>query len=107
MKKVFHYLLFITFLFTILIPFTGIAIHKLSSTLFLILSFIHLIIYSNKLNIRRILLMIMILICFITGILGMIFDLIPIILNVHKGLSVLLVFFLAIHIYVYHKKMRI
>lgn len=107
MKKVFHYLLFISFLFTILVPFTGVAIHKLSSTLFLILSFIHLIIYSNKLNIRRILLMIMILICFITGILGMIFDLIPIILNIHKGLSILLVFFLAIHIYVYHKKMRI
>ncbi len=107
MKKVLHYLLFITFLFTILIPFTGIAIHKLSSTLFLILSFVHLIIYSNKLNIKRILLMIMILICFITGILGMIFDLIPIILNIHKGLSILLVFFLAIHIYVYHKKMRI
>ena len=107
MKKVLHYLLFITFLFTILVPFTGISIHKLSSTLFLILSFIHLIIYSNKLNIRRILIMIMILICFITGILGMIFDLIPIILNIHKGLSILLVFFLAIHIYVYHKKMRI
>lgn len=107
MKKVFHYLLFISFLFTILVPFTGIAIHKLSSTLFLILSFIHFIIYSNKLNIRRILIMIMILICFITGILRMIFDSIPIILNIHKGLSILLVFFLAIHIYVYHKKMRI
>ena len=107
MKKVFHYLLFISFLFTILVPLTDIAIHKLSSTLFLILSFIHFIIYSNKLNIRRILIMIMILICFITGILGMIFDFIPIILNIHKGLSILLVFFLAIHIYVYHKKMRI
>lgn len=107
MKKVLHYLLFISFLLTILVPVTGIKIHKLASTLFLIFSFIHLIIYSNKLNLKRVLLMIMIVICFITGIFGMIFDSIEIVINMHKVLSVLLVFFLAIHIYVYHRKMRI
>lgn len=107
MKKVLHHLLFITFILTILVPITGIHIHKLASTLFLILSFIHTIMYSKKLTLKKILLLLMIIICFISGILGMIFDSIPFVLNFHKALSISFVFFLAIHIFVYHKKMRI
>ena len=106
MKRVFHHLLFITFILTILVPLIGIKIHKLASTLFLILSFIHVIIYSKKLDIKKILLLIIIIISFISGIFGMIMDHIPLILNVHKSLSIALVFFLAIHIFVFHRKMR-
>lgn len=107
MKKILHHLLFITFILTIFAPITGIHIHKLASTLFLILCFIHTIMYSKKLTFKKILLLFIIIISFITGIFSMIFDSIPFILNFHKVLSISLVFFLAIHIFVYHKKMRI
>ena len=107
MKKFLHHLLFITFILTIFAPITGIHVHKLASTLFLILSFIHTIIYSKKLTFKKILVLFIIIISFITGIFSMIFDHIPFILNFHKVLSIFLVFFLAIHIFVYHKKMRI
>lgn len=106
MKKVFHHLLFLTFILTILVPITGIQIHKLASTLFLILSFVHVIYYSKKMTVKKVLLLVLIIISFVTGIFGMIMDDIPVVLNSHKVLSISLVFFLAIHIFVYHKKIR-
>lgn len=105
MNKWFNILLFSSFVLTILVPITGIKIHKLASTLFLILSLVHLIKYSKKLTIKHILLILLIIICFVTGIFGMIFDHIPFVLIMHKVLSIGLVFFLAIHIFIYHKKM--
>lgn len=106
MKKILNLCLLISFVLTILVPFTGIIIHKMASVFFLIFSFIHLFVYKDKLSMKRILLMIIIVICFVSGIFGMIFDHIPFILNFHKVLSILLVFFLAIHIYIFHKKMK-
>ena len=65
MRKVLNYLLLITFLLTILVPITGIHMHKLASTLFLLLSLIHTFVYKNKLNTKRYLLILLIIISFI------------------------------------------
>ena len=45
LKKVLNYLLVISFIITILVPITGVIIHKMAATFFLLLSIIHVIIY--------------------------------------------------------------
>ena len=103
MKKVLNIILFILFILTLLVPFTGVQIHKIASTLFLLFSIVHTIIYKNKLGLKRYLLLALIFISFFSGLLGMIFDEYIIIINLHKIISIAVVFFLAIHIFVYHK----
>lgn len=106
MKKVLNIALLLSFLLTILVPLTGIHIHKLASVLFLLLSIVHTIIYRKKLGAKRFGLLAIILASFLTGLFGMIFDQYPIILSLHKVLSIALVFFLAIHIFLFHKRLR-
>ena len=96
----------ISFLVTIMVPLTGVHIHKLASVLFLLLSIVHTITYRKKLGAKRWLLHALIVISFATGLFGMILDQLPIILILHRCLSIILVFFLAIHIFVFHKKLR-
>ena len=105
MKKLLNIALLLSFLATVLVPLTGIHIHKLASVLFLLLSIVHTVIYRKKLGIRRWLLLGMILISFVSGLFGMILDQHPIILILHRCVSIALVFFLAIHIFVFHKKL--
>ncbi len=104
MKKLLNIALFISFVMTIMIPLTGIHIHKLASTLFLLLSIAHTITYRNKLGAKRWLLLATIIISFATGLSGMILDQFPIVLILHRAISIGLVFFLAIHIFVFHRK---
>ena len=104
MKKLLNLVLLISFIITILVPLTGIHMHKLASVLFLLLSIVHTIIYRKKLGAKRWLLLGLILISFASGLFGMIFDHIPIVLILHRVISIALVFFLAIHIFVFHKK---
>ena len=104
MKKILNYALFITFVLTIMVPLTGVHIHKLASTLFLILSIIHTHIYRKKLNARRWGLLLLIIISFATGLFGMILDHIPLVLILHRVISIAIVFFLAIHTFIFHKK---
>jgi hypothetical protein len=106
MKKILNIALFISFVVTIMVPLTGVHIHKLASVLFLLLSIVHTIVYRRKLGIRRWLLLGLILISFATGLFGMILDQLPIVLILHCVLSIGLVFFLAIHIFVFHRKLR-
>lgn len=106
MKKVLNIALLISFIFTIMVPLTGIHMHKLASVIFLLLSIVHTIIYRKKLGIKRWLLLAAILISFVTGLFGMILDHIPMVLILHRAISIALVFFLAIHIFVFHKKLR-
>ena len=105
MKKILNIALLISFIATIMVPLTGVHLHKLASTLFLLLSIVHTITYRKKLDAKRWLLLIMILISFATGLVGMILDQIPMILIMHRAISIALVFFMAIHIFVFHKKM--
>ena len=106
MKKVLNIALMVSFLVTIMVPLTGIQIHKLASVLFLLLSIVHTIVYRRKLGAKRWLLLGLIVISFATGLFGMILDQFPVILILHRCISIALVFFLAIHIFVFHKKLR-
>ena len=104
MKKILNIVLFVSFILTIMVPLTGISIHKLASTFFLLLSIVHTIVYRKKLGAKRWLLFAAILISFATGLFGMILDEIPFVLISHRAISIALVFFLAIHIFVFYRK---
>ena len=106
MKKELNLALLVSFLVTIMVPLTGIHIHKLASMIFLLLSIVHTVTYRKKLGMKRGLLLGLILISFASGLLGMILDHIPMVLILHRCISIALVFFLAIHIFVYHRRMR-
>ena len=106
MKKFLNIALLISFLVTIMVPLTGIHIHKLASVLFLLLSIVHTVVYRRKLGTKRWLLLALIVFSFATGLFGMILDQFPIVLILHRCISIALVFFLAIHIFVFHKKLR-
>ena len=105
MKKFLNIALLISFIVAIMVPLTGVHIHKLASVLFLLLSIFHTIVYRKKLGAKRWLLLGLILISFATGLFGMTLDRSPIILILHRCISITLVFFLAIHIFVFHKKL--
>ena len=104
MKKILNIALFISFIITIMVPLTGVPVHKLASTLFLILSTVHTITYRKKLGVKRWLLFALIVISFVTGLFGMILDHLPVVLILHRAISIAIVFFLAIHTFVFHKK---
>ena len=78
----------------------------MASVIFLLLSLVHTVIYRKKLGLKRWLLLGSILISFVSGLFGMILDQIPMVLILHRVISIMLVFFLAIHIFVFHKKLR-
>ena len=104
MKKTLNIALLISFIVTIMVPLTGVHVHKMASVIFLLLSIIHTIIYRKKLGAKRWLLLVLIVISFATGLFGMILDQFPIILILHRCISITVAFFLAIHIFIYHKK---
>ena len=106
MKRFLNLALLVSFLVTIMVPLTGIHIHKLASVIFLLLSIVHTVTYRKKLDTKRWLLLGLILISFVSGLLGMILDHIPMLLILHRCISITLVFFLAIHIFAYHRRMR-
>ena len=106
MKRFLNLALLISFTVTVMEPLTGIHIHKLTSVLFLLLCFVHTIVYRKKLGMKRWLLLGLVVISFATGLFGMIFDQYPIILILHRVISIAVVFFLAVHIFVFHKKLR-
>lgn len=105
MSKSLNLLLLISFVITLMIPITGIHVHKMASVLFLLFCIIHTIIYRKKLKNKSWLLLAVIILSFLTGIFGMIFDQYNIILQMHKVISIGVVFFLAIHIFVFHKRL--
>ena len=106
MKKILNIALFMSFVTTVLVPVTGIHIHKMASAVFLLLSLVHTIVYRKKLGVKRWLLLATIVASFATGLFGMILDHIPVVLIFHRAISIVLVFFLAIHIFVVHKKLK-
>ena len=106
MKKVLNIALLISFVVTIMVPLTGVHIHKMASVIFLLLNIVHTITYRKMLVMKRWLLLGLILISFASGLFGMIWDQFPIVLILHRVISIALVFFLAIHIFVFHKKLH-
>ena len=105
MKRALNIALFLSFVVTIMVPLTGVHIHKLASAVFLLLSVVHTIVYRKKLGAKRWLLLAIILISFASGLFGMILDQFPAVLIGHRAISIALVFFLAIHIFLFHKRL--
>lgn len=106
MKKALNIALFLSFLLTILVPLTGVHIHKLASVLFLLLTIVHMVVYRRKLGLKRWLLLGLVLLSFVTGIVGMIFQEISLLMALHKVISMGIIFFLAIHIFIYRNKLK-
>ena len=104
MKKILNIALLISFILTIIVPLTGIPIHKMASVIFLLLSIIHTIVYRKKLGAKKYLLLFLTVLSFVTGLFGMILEQIPLIMILHRCISIFVVFFMAIHIFVYHRK---
>ena len=104
MKKLLNVSLLISFILTISVPLTGVIVHKLASTLFMILCIAHVVFYGKKLGVKRWLLLFLVFLSFASGVLGMIFDPYPLVLQLHKVLSIATIFFLAIHIFVFRGK---
>ena len=103
-KKILNVLLLAFFVITIMVPITGVQVHKMASTLFLILSIVHTCVYHKTLNAKKLMLLGVVVVAFLSGLFGMILDQFAIILILHKNISIASVFFLAIHIFVYHKR---
>lgn len=101
MKKVLNICLLVLFIVTLLVPLTGIMVHKTASALFLILCIVHTFVYRRKLSGKKYLMLLVILIAFVSGVFGMIFDTVPLILSIHKIVSIGCVFILAVHIFVF------
>lgn len=106
MKKALNIALFLSFLLTILVPLTGVHIHKLASVLFLLLTILHTVVYRRKLGLKRWLLLGLVLLSFVSGIVGMIFQEISLLMALHKVISMGIIFFLAIHIFIYRNKLK-
>lgn len=100
-KTIINILLLISFIITLLVPITGIIVHKFSSFVFMILCIVHTLIYYKKINYKKILLLLISVIVFISGILAMF---IPIFVNMHKVLSILYVLFMGGHLFIYHRR---
>lgn len=107
MRKVLNYLLAISFIVTILVPITGIQIHKLASTLFLLLVLIHVFLYRKKLDYKYVLVIVLTIVSFVLGILGLVLVEYPIVLVLHRIVSIVLIFLLAIHIYKFHRRLAV
>ena len=107
MRRVLNYLLAISFIMTILVPITGIMVHKLASTLFLLLALIHVFLYRKKLDYKYVLVIVLTIVSFVLGMLGLVLVEYPIVLILHRTISIVLVCLLAIHIYRFHRRLAV
>lgn len=107
MRRVLNYLLAISFIVAILVPITGIQIHKLASTLFLLLALIHVFLYRKKVDYKYVFVIVLTVISFVLGILGLVMIEYPIVLILHRTISIVLVGLLAIHIYRFHRRLAV
>ena len=107
MRRVLNYLLAISFVLTIMVPITGIIVHKLASTLFLVLALIHVFLYRKRLDYKYILVIVLTIVSFVLGILGLVMIEYPIVLTLHRTISIVLVCLLAIHIYRFQRMLAV
>ncbi len=107
MRRVLNYLLAISFVVTIMVPITGIIVHKLASTLFLVLALIHVFLYRKRLDYKYILVIVLTIVSFVLGILGLVMIEYPIVLTLHRTISIVLIILLAIHIYKFHRRLAV
>lgn len=105
MKKILNALLFLSFIVTVMEPVTGIYIHKPAAAIFLLLCIFHIITYRKKTGGKSWLLLLLTLFSFLSGLFSLILEQYSIFLTVHRRISIVLVFFLGIHVFMFYKKM--
>lgn len=105
MKKILSILLLVSFLATVSVPFTGVIVHKLASTVFLLLSLVHIFTARRKSKLGLFLLALVIA-AFASGVLGMILYDYPAVLGLHKLLSMGSVFVLGLHSALFFRRKR-
>ena len=105
MKKILNIALFVSFAATVMVPLTGVPVHKLVSVIFLLLTAVHSAVYRRKLQAKRWLLLAATVLAFVSGLFGMILEQYPAVLILHRCLSIAMVFFLGIHIFVFRRKL--
>ena len=87
-------------------PFTGLIVHKLAATAFLLLCLVHIVVCRKKLGVRRWALLGGVMLAFGSGILSLIFAALPWVLALHKAVSMVCVCCLAIHIFAYRRALK-
>lgn len=102
-EKTVNLLLALSFLATILVPLTGIMVHKMASAVFLLLCVVHMVIYRKKCGPKKWGLLLMVIFTFLSGLFGMVYEQIPAILLLHKLLSMACIVCLAIHLFVFQR----
>ena len=107
MRRVLNCLLAISFIVTILVSITGIKIHKLASTLFLVFALIHMFVYRKRVDYKYILVIVLTVVSFVLGIVGLVLIEYPIVLILHRTISIVLIILLTIHIYRFHKRLAV
>lgn len=107
MRRVLNYLLAISFILTIMVPITGIIVHKLASTLFLVLALIHVFLYRKSLDLKFIFIIVLTILSFVLEISGLVLVEYPIMLTLHRTVSIVLIILLAIHIYKFHRRLAV
>lgn len=105
MKKILGILLLASFLAAVSVPFTGVIVHKLASTVFLLLSLVHIFTAKGKSGLGLMLLALVIA-AFASGVLGMILEEYPAVLGLHKLLSIGSVFVLGLHSALFFRRKR-
>lgn len=96
MKKILGILLPVSFLATLTVPLTGVIFHKLAATVLLLLGLVH-VFTVRKRSKSGLGLLALMAVSFAAGILGMIFDRFPVVLGLHKLLSLFSIFALGVH----------
>ena len=107
MRRVLNYLLAISFILTIMVPITGLIVHKLASTLFLVLALIHVFLYRKSLDLKFIFIIVLTILSFVLEISGLVLVEYPIMLTLHRTVSIVLIILLAIHIYKFHRRLAV
>lgn len=101
-----NFLLLASLIVTFLAPLTGIVVHKLASALFLLLCLVHTLLCRRGITVKRLAMLAVVGLAFASGVLSLIFDRIPLVLALHKVISVGSVAFLAVHIFIFRKRLR-
>lgn len=90
---------------TLTVPLTGVIVHKPASTVFLLLGLVHIFTAKRKSKLG-LFLPALVIAAFASGILGMIPDEYPVVLGLHKLLSIGSVFALGLHSAAYFRRKR-
>lgn len=90
---------------TLTVPFTGVIVYKPASTVFLLLGLVHIFTAKRKSKLG-LFLPPLVIAAFASGILGMILDEYPVVLGLHKLLSIGSVFALGLHSAAYFRRKR-